>query len=94
MRPERARRIGDALAYLAGDVRDEPLCCAWCRSEKVDRDLRGRDVLNCQDCYRETSMEFAADDRHRRMRKRAQGGIGDLVDLLRDKDKEEEEEES
>jgi hypothetical protein len=82
----RGRRIGEALAYLAGDDRDEPLCCAWCRSERVDRDLCGRDVLRCRDCGRETTMRVAAGDRHRRMRHRAQGGIGELVDLLKGKE--------
>jgi hypothetical protein len=87
VKPEdRGRRIGEALAFLSGDDRDEPLLCARCRSSEVDQDLRGRDVLACRACGCETTMFVAADDRHRRMRKRAEPGIGELVDLLKDEE--------
>jgi hypothetical protein len=78
------RELGEALAYLFGDYRDEPLRCPWdgCGSERVDHDPI-EDAYRCRECRRLTSGEVMGDDRERRMRARVRGGVGGpLVDLV------------
>lgn len=71
------REIGEALAFMFGDFRDEPLRCGWrdCHSEKVEFDHMN-DAFACRDCGRLTSGHVASEDQRERMRARVMGGVG------------------
>lgn len=84
MEPRQARELGEALAFLGGDFRDEPLRCGWCDSTATHAiHDPSRDAMFCTDCRRETSMQVAAEMRRHRMRARVAGGVGGPLLALR-----------